>query len=123
MRIKFAVFLFSSTISLLAATNEPTLFTEVNSIERLTISGLLLVAVVFLYRELAAERKKSEMREEAMKAFIATQTDLLRQTTESQSRALGEVTEALGTQQSALEAQITVYREHINSILKAATKE
>ena len=92
----------------------------------LTVAGVLLVAVIYLYRELLRERKngeaRDEARDEALKVFVATQSAAFKEATDSQSTALGEVAQALGKQQASLEEFITIQRVHINRILDAATK-
>lgn len=121
--MKFTGFgLASGVIGMVWATiDSPHVLTEANAVERLTISGLLLVAVVALYRELKNERKKNEEQIAELKNFTAAQTMATQQATTVHAEALGKMTGALKDQQRTLAAQVETYNKHIERIVDAAT--
>jgi hypothetical protein len=86
----------------------------------LTISGLLLAAVIFLYRELGRERKKSEDVAGATKAFIHEQTTLMQAAAKEQSAALSQVGDALQALKTSSDAQIEIHRTHVKAIVESA---
>lgn len=95
------------------------------NVKDITVAGLLLIAVIYLYRELKAERTKNAefyaAQNQQTTAFVAEQTRVIKQAAESQSAALGKVAQALSTLEDASRQQVTIYREHINTILERAT--
>lgn len=93
-----------------------------NAIERLTISGLLGIAVVVLYREIRMERAKNETREEELKRFVVDQTKAMTAAAQAQGSALEEMTTVLQGQQEAMREQVETYNKHIERIVEAATK-
>lgn len=86
----------------------------------ITISGLLLAAVVFLYRELGRERKKSEEVTGATKVFIHEQTSLMQAAAREQSSALSKVGDALDALKASSDAQIEIHRTHVKAIIDSA---
>lgn len=126
--MKLAFFASSiATLMLAQATDAVPAINAAYAYKDLTLAGVLLVAVGYLYRELGRERKTSGERHAArdseVKAFISTQAELMKSASDSQSEALGQVANALGRQQAALDTLCTIQREHINRILDAATKK
>lgn len=88
---------------------------SVTSYKDLTVTGLLLVAVVYLYRELRADRKET-------KEFITTQTAVMTDASKAQVVASGKVAEALTKLTTASEQQVEIYRAHINDLVNQAKK-
>lgn len=120
MLIKFS---FVSCIAIIAATQAADVMPQINAayaFKDLTVSGLLLAAVVYLYRELGRERKKSEELTLAAKAFIETQTTLMQTAAKDQSTALGQVASALESLESSSREQIEIHRTHVKAIIDSA---
>jgi hypothetical protein len=93
---------------------------EAYAIKDITISGLLLAAVIFLYRELGRERKKAEELAGATKSFIHEQTSLMQAAAKEQSGALAKVGDALDALKSSSDAQIEIHRTHVKAIVESA---
>ncbi len=86
----------------------------------LTVSGLLLAAVVYLYRELGRERRKTEDLAGSTKVFITEQTVLMQAAAREQSGALGKVGDALESLKQSSDAQIEIHRTHVKAIIDNA---
>jgi hypothetical protein len=114
--------LFLSSITLIfaqqAAAETP--LTGAYAVKDITISGLLLAAVIFLYRELGRERKKSEEVTGATKVFIHEQTVLMQAAAKEQSGALSKVGDALDALKASSDAQIEIHRTHVKAIIDSA---
>ena len=123
--MKLLVFASSAATLMLAQVAEAAspVINSAYALKDLTLSGVLLVAVVYLYRELGRERKKTEDIATESKAFIVTQSEAVRQAADAQGAALGEVAQALTKQQAALDTFIAIQRDHINRILDHVTKK
>lgn len=112
----------SSCLVLLAQIEIPSQLSS-GSIKDLTVSGLLICAVVFLYRELGRERKKSEEVAGSTRAFIQEQTLLMQGRSERTVAALDGVTQSLTALQASTAEQIDLHRTHIQTILDRALKD
>lgn len=122
--IKESIIFLTSLPALIAqATEVQPQINAAYAFKDLTVSGLLLAGVIYLYRELARERKQREERDAArdmqLQSFVAAQTKAMTEAAEGQSAALGEVAAALGQLQEASRQQVTIYREHINKLVDA----
>jgi hypothetical protein len=126
MNLKIAAYLFASSIATLlfgqVADGPTSALTPAYAMKDLTVAGLLLIAVVFLYYENQRLRKRDDTREEELKRFVGEQSLAVKASADSQGAALGEVAQALTKQQASLEAVIAIQRDHINRILDHATK-
>jgi hypothetical protein len=114
---------FVSGICLLAATQAADVLPQINAayaFKDLTVSGLLLAAVVYLYRELGRERKKTEELAGSAKTFIEEQTVLMQSAAKEQSAALGQVAAALESLESSSREQIEIHRTHVKAIIESA---
>lgn len=88
----------------------------------LTVSGVLLAAVVFLYRELDRLRKAdAEARVEQQK-FVVAQTESIQRATDAQRVALEHVGTALASLTIAAGEQSETYKRHIDALVKTASK-
>ncbi len=88
-----------------------------------TPQGLLLAAVIFLYRELERQRKRGDEAAVAQQVFIAQQTEVVRKAAEVQSATSDRVVDALTALQETSQQQVTTYREHINTLVASALKK
>lgn len=124
-RMKISAVLFVSAVvtELLAAAEVEQQFSAAYAIKDITVAGLLLAAVGFLYRELSRERRKSEQAAASLQSFIVEQSERMREASEAQSEALDRVARAMNDLQNASVQQVAIYREHINALVAAATKK
>jgi hypothetical protein len=123
MITKLTIFaLVCGATRLIADAGGPSLSDTSAIVERLTISGLLGVAVVVLYGEVKRERKKREENEEANKKFIAEQTKIMTDAAEANRVALGGVADTLISLRRASEEQTEIYKRHIEKLVESATK-
>jgi hypothetical protein len=114
--------MFISGVCILAAAQAEVL-PQINAayaFKDLTVSGLLLAAVVFLYRELGRERKKTEEVAGSAKTFIEEQTVLMQAAAKEQSAALGQVASALESLEASSREQIDIHRTHVKAIIESA---
>lgn len=88
----------------------------------ITVSGLLLLAVIFLYRELDRVRKAEAQAQIDQRAFVTAQTESIQRATDAQRVALEHVTVALGSLTIAAGEQTETYRRHIDALVKTAAK-
>jgi hypothetical protein len=102
----------SSVLVIFAAQVEPQI-SAAYAFKDLTVSGLLLAAVVYLYRELGRERKAREESATDTKAFVEKQTAI-------QSEVFDKVASALGSLEASQREQIEIHRTHIKAIVDAA---
>ncbi len=123
MKLNLAAYAFASaTTSLMFATaTDIPVLNETGSVERLTLQGVLVVAVIYLYRELRAERTKGEQLTAEAREFIVEQSKLMRSAAESQGEALGQVAQVLGKLEATTREQVDTYRQHIDALVTAAT--
>jgi ABC-type nickel/cobalt efflux system permease component RcnA len=146
MASAFTADLFASV----AATDSLPSLSTAYALKDLTVSGLLLVGIVVLYRELGRERRQNEearqteqkQNEEtrqnerrhadeakaALREFIKTQSEIMLASANKQAEssakqvsALEEVVSTLGHLQAVSAQQIKTYDQHIELIVKAAT--
>lgn len=96
---------------------------DANAVERLTVSALLAVAVIVLYRELAEARKNAAEMALDNKNFIAAQTLATQQASQMHAEALGKLANALNDQQRALALQVQTYEKYIQSVVEKATRK
>lgn len=89
----------------------------------LTVSGLLLGAVVFLYRELTREREKTASIQVETKAFVVAQTEAIQRATDAQRVALEHVVTALASLTNAASEQSETYRRHIDLVVRASLEK
>jgi flagellar biosynthesis/type III secretory pathway M-ring protein FliF/YscJ len=123
MRVAGFTFFGSIATLLFGQTPEASLPTlnSAYQLKDLGVAGILALAVFFLYREILRERREKDALQAETKSFVKEQTEAVRAAAHSQSTALQQMAKALGTLEEANRQQITVYREHINTILKDAT--
>jgi hypothetical protein len=135
MASAFTADLFASV----AATDTLPSLSTAYALKDLTVSGLLLVGIVVLYRELGRERKTNEETrlnerrhadeaKSALREFIKTQSEIMLasatkqvEASAKQVSALEEVVSTLGHLQAVSAQQIKTYDQHIELIVKAAT--
>lgn len=89
----------------------------------LTVSGLLLGAVIFLYRELTSERRRTAAIQVETKAFVVAQTESIQRATDAQRVALEHVATALASLTIAASEQSETYKRHIDLVVRASLKE
>jgi CRISPR/Cas system CSM-associated protein Csm2 small subunit len=121
--MKFSAFFFLTAIAaevISADVLQPQINTAY-AFKDLTVSGLLLAAVVFLYRELARERKKTELKQEEFRVFIAEQVKTNKDTAESQSAVLSDLVSAMNQLTEASRNQVNLYNKHIEALVASAT--
>ncbi len=83
----------------------------------ITVSGLLLGAVIFLYRELDRVRKAEAQAQLEQRSFVVAQTESIQRATDAQRVALEHVVTALGALTIAAGDQTETYRRHIDAIV------
>lgn len=88
----------------------------------LTVSGVLLGAVIFLYRELDRLRKADAEARVAQQAFVVAQTESIQRATDAQRVALEHVGTALASLTIAAGEQSETYKRHIDALVKTASK-
>lgn len=95
----------------------------VDVVKDATVSGLLALAVVVLYRELARERKQNDEAKLILREFIKSQSGLMLDSAKKQVEALEEVVRTLGHLQDVSAQQIKTYDKHIDALVTAATQK
>ncbi len=86
----------------------------------ITVSGLLLGAVIFLYRELDRVRKAEALAQTEQRAFVVAQTESIQRATDAQRVALEHVGVALASLTIAAGEQTETYKRHIDALVKTA---
>ncbi len=128
MNVHLSGFLFAAAfVTEMFASNVPataeTSIVGAAFVKDYTPQGLLLAAVIFLYRELERQRKRGDEASVAQQLFIAQQTEVVRKAAEVQSATSDRVVDALTALQETSQQQVTTYREHINTLVASALKK
>lgn len=89
----------------------------------LTVSGLLLAAVLFLYRELTREREKTASIQIETKAFVVAQSESIQRATDAQRVALEHVGTTLAALTTAASEQTETYRRHIDLVVRSSLND
>lgn len=120
MKLHLAGGAFVSSIATLSLGNTAAaeqMIDQAYAYKDLTVSGLLMIAVIVLYRELRAEQKERKTIVEENRRFMELQSAAMKQAADSQGEALGEVVTVLQQLQDVTSRQVQLYDEVVGKLV------
>jgi hypothetical protein len=120
MKINFALGMFMSGLGTIVLGNTATpdqIVGQAYAYKDLTVSGLLMIAVIVLYRELRAAQKQQTDLVQQNQRFMETQSAAIKKAADDQGAALGEVVSVLQQVQEATARQVQLYDETISKLV------